>query len=518
MQTARPQPTGLNAAIRIHHPPSYAVALSWQRIAALTTLVLVSLGSTRLPAASELGTPHIVFILADDMGSGDIRAINPQSRIPTPNLDALAASGMVFHDAHSPSAVCTPTRYGLLTGRYCFRTRLKRGVLDGYSPPLIDQGEATIASVLRDHQYTTAIVGKWHLGLDFIRKLDRQAIDYQQPIRHGPNQLGFQSSYIIPASLDFPPYVYLRDGRVTEPDVDAQPAQPFPAFLRAGPRSRALTMEDCLDHLTDQSVQFIQQQAARSTPFFLYFALTAPHKPVLPHPRYRGRTDLGPYADFLVQVDESVGRVLQALDEAGVREDTLVFYSSDNGSFMFRRDGRDHVEDSTVQAYRPAHHTANGPWRGTKADIWEGGHRVPLLVRWPRQIPGGSSCSTPVCLVDLMATITDLLGVERPESAMDSHSFLPSLLGQPQTRPPIIHHSANGMFAIRDGQWKLVLGDGSGGREAPAGKPFRRPYQLFDLAKDPGENNDQIDDHPEVARRLEAAARAIIGEGADFGP
>jgi arylsulfatase A-like enzyme len=276
-------------------------------------------------------------------------------------------------------------------------------------------------------------------------------------------------------------------------------------------------MEDCLDHLTDQSVQFIRQHSAESTPFFLYFALTAPHKPVLPHPRYRGRTDLGPYADFLVQVDESVGRILQALDEAGVREDTLLFYSSDNGSYMYRRDGRDHVEDSTVQAYRPEHHTANGSWRGTKADIWEGGHRVPLLVRWPRQVPAGSSCSVPVCLVDLMATITDLLGVERPASAEDSHSFLPLLLGKPRTRPPIIHHSANGTFAIRDGRWKLVLSNGSGGRESPAGKPFRRPYQLFDLEQDPGENNDQIDDHPDVARRLEAAAREIIGEGPNSG-
>ena len=474
--------------------------------------LVASQGSAAAPPVQLNAPPNIVFILADDMGYGDVHALNPSSKIPTPHLDALAAAGMTFTDAHSPSAVCTPTRYGLLTGRYCFRTRLKRGVLDGYSAPLIDRGQPTVASLLQQHQYSTGVVGKWHLGLAYVRGDGDQPIDYRQPVTHGPNDVGFDDAYIIPASLDFPPYVYLHNGLVTEPELVSQPAQTFPAFLRAGPRSQALQMEQCLDHLTDQALRFIEQQSQEAEPFFLYFALTAPHKPVLPHPRYRGRTALGPYGDFIVQVDDCVGRVIRMLDQAGLRETTLLFYSSDNGSFMYRREGRDHVEEATVQAFRPEHHTANGPWRGTKADIWEGGHHVPLLVRWPGQVKAGSVCTTPVCLVDLLATAAELVGAERPTSAQDSHSLLPLLRGQPDAqRPPVIHHSANGMFAIRDGRWKLVLGNGSGGREPPLGRPFTRPYQLFDLSQDPTESHNRITDHPEVARRLEAQALALIG-------
>jgi arylsulfatase A-like enzyme len=271
-------------------------------------------------------------------------------------------------------------------------------------------------------------------------------------------------------------------------------------------------MEECLDHLTDQALSYIRRQSEEDTPFFLYVALTAPHKPVLPHARFRGRTSLGPYADFIVQVDDCLGRITGVLDEVGLRETTLLFYSSDNGSFMYRREGRDHVDDASVQAFRPERHTANGPWRGTKADVWEGGHRVPLFVRWPNQVEAGSICTAPVCLVDLLATAAEVVGSERPASAQDSHSLLPLMLGEPNgQRPPVIHHSANGMFAIRDGKWKLVLGNGSGGRESPRGRPFDRPYQLFDLTQDPAETQNCIADHPEVARRLEARALALIG-------
>ena len=206
------------------------------------------------------------------------------------------------------------------------------------------------------------------------------------------------------------------------------------------------------------------------------------------------------------------GDVLQALQDADLEDGTLVFYSSDNGSFMSRTKELDHVDDATVQAYRPEHHTANGPWRGTKADIWEGGHRVPLLVRWPDQVSAGSVCDTPVCLVDLLATAADLVGVNRPMEAIDSYSLLPLLHGQPHQRPPIIHHSANGVFSIRNGRWKLVLGNGSGGREKPRGTPFARPYQLFDLTQDPAESRDRVTDHPEVAHRLEQEALMIVGE------
>lgn len=455
--------------------------------------------------------PNIVLILADDMGYGDIQALNSASTIPTPHLNSLARDGMSFVDAHSPSAVCTPTRYALLTGRYCWRTSLKRGVLNGYSKPLIDKDRPTFASVLSD-KYVTGIVGKWHLGLGFVDSSEGDSFDYRQPVTHGPNDLGFHYSYIIPASLDFPPYVYLENGKVTDADTVTQPAQKFPPFLRKGPRSKELDMEGCLDHLTDRAVEFINEQAKGEKPFLLYFPLTAPHKPVLPATRFRGQTDLGPYGDFIVQVDDTVGRVLKAIESADVRENTIVIYSSDNGSFMYRRDGNDHVDDATIQAYRPEHHQANGILRGTKADIWEAGHRVPCLVRWPAAVQAGSTCSATICLVDMLATMAELNEIDKPESAQDSFSVLPLLKGaNTHDRPPVINHSAAGMFAIRDGKWKLVLGNGSGGREKPSGKRFSRPYQLFDLENDPTESQDLISKHPEIAAKMEQACLQIIG-------
>ncbi len=464
------------------------------------------------PSLKAATTPNLVVILADDMGYGDVRALNPNSQIPTPHLDGLAKGGMTFSDAHSPSAVCTPTRYGLLTGRYCWRSTMKRGVLNGYSAALIERDRPTIASLLAQHNYVTGIVGKWHLGLDWVRPSGRQSIDFSQPVTHGPNDLGFSYSFIIPASLDFPPYVYLRNGYVTDPQTVDQPAQKFPDFLRKGPRSKALVMEDCLDDLTEQATEFIRRQAAGDRPFFLYFPLTAPHKPVLPHARFRGQTELGPYADFIVQVDETVGKVLSALDESKVTDDTLVIYSSDNGSFMYRREGEDHTDDQTVQAYDPKHHTANGELRGTKADIWEAGHRVPFFAKWPQQIQANSRCDATVCLVDLLATAAEIVGAEKPDSAQDSFSMLPLLRGQAtHDRPPVIHHSGAGMFSIRAGEWKLVLGNGSGGREKPSGKPFLRPYQLFNLSNDLAEKTDLAQQHGDIAKSLEQQCLKIIG-------
>ncbi len=475
-----------------------------------------------LPAQAA-ARPNIVLILADDMGSGDIHALNPASKIPTPHLDALAAAGMAFTDAHTPSAVCTPTRYGLLTGRYCWRGRLKRGVLNGYGARLIEEGRDTLGDLLHEAGYHTGVVGKWHLGLGWPkREGDPQQIDFTQPIGDVPNALGFDWSHIIPASLDFPPYVYIDDGRVTDPETVIQPQQPFPAFLRRGPRARDFVMEDALDHLTEQAVGFIEQRAKQDEPFFLYFPLTAPHKPTLPHPRFRGKSGLADYGDFVMQVDHTVGEVLRALDAAGVADETLVLYTSDNGSYMYRYDDpeqQDHTDDASVQGYRAANHRANGPYRGTKADIYEAGHRVPFLVRWPGRVAAGSRCAETVCLTDVMATFAELVGVEMGrERGEDSFSFLPLARGEERAepRPPVIHHSAAGMFAIREGRWKLVAGNGSGGRAKPAGKPFEEPFQLYDMAADVGEAKDVIDEHPEVAARLvEELAR--IREGGRSG-
>ena len=459
--------------------------------------------------------PNIVFILADDMGYGDVRALNPESKIPTPNLDRLASEGMTFSDAHTPSSVCTPTRYGLLTGRYCWRTRLKRGVLNGYGEPLIARDRVTVADFLRDHGYRTGIVGKWHLGLGFAKGPGGEGFDFTKPVSDSPNNHGFGSSFIIPASLDFPPYVYIRDGEITGHPLLDQAAQKFPAFLRQGERGSNLNPEDCLDDLLREAVAYIDRESNREEPFFLYFPLTAPHKPVLPHSRFRDKTELGPYGDFIVQVDWIVGQVMRALDAAGVRDNTLVIYTSDNGSFMYRRDDTsdsDHLSDETIQAYRADHHRANHVFRGTKADIWEAGHHVPFFARWPGRIEAGSRNAETICLTDFFATAAEIVGADVPKGAAeDSFSLLPLMEGNTWTTPraPVIHHSAAGMFAIRDGKWKLVAGNGSGGREEPKGKPFARPYFLFDMSRDISERTNLIGKRPEVARKLEAELERI---------
>ncbi len=460
--------------------------------------------------------PNIIFILADDMGYGDVQALNEKSKIPTPNLNQLAAEGMTFTDAHTPSSVCTPTRYGVLTGRYCWRTRLKSGVLNGYGAPLIEDDRRTVAEALRASGYWTGIVGKWHLGLGFAK--DGKEFDFSKPVSNGPHTHGFDYSYIIPASLDFPPYVYIEAGKITEFPKLSQNAQRFPAFLRQGERSPDFVMEDVLDNLRSHVTALISLQAKEEKPFFIYFPLTAPHKPVLPHPRFRGKTDLGPYGDFVHQVDDIVGGVVKAVDGAGIAENTLIIYTSDNGSFMYQYDGTktDHIQDEKIQGYRAENHQANGPFRGTKADIWEAGHRVPFFARWKGKIEAGSKCDETVCLTDFFTTATEIAGAKiTDDDAPDSFSLLPLLSGKDlaSPRPPVIHHSVGGMFAIRDGDWKLVLGNGSGGRQAPKGKPFNKPYQLFNLAIDIGETTDVIAQNLEIAKRLEAECERIRESG-----
>jgi arylsulfatase A-like enzyme len=465
--------------------------------------------------------------MADDMGYGDVHAINQESSIATPNLDRFAAQGMLFSDAHTPSAVCTPTRYGVMTGRYCWRGRLKRGVINGYGKPVIEKDRDTVASMLSAAGYHTNIVGKWHLGLEWpakdpAKRLDAKAganIDFTKAIGAVPNAYGFDHSYIIPASLDFPPYVYISDGAVTDSNVVEQRGQGFPAFLRKGPRAKDLVMVDVLDHLADYAGEVIKSRAAASQPFFVYLPLPAPHKPVLPHKNYRGKSGLNDYGDFIMQVDGAVGRVLQAIDAAGVADNTLVIYTSDNGSFMHRYDQpdkQDHVDNVKLQGYRPEHHCANGPLRGTKADIWEAGHRVPFFVRWPGVVKPGSRCSETVCLTDFFATCAAVVGAELGElRAEDSFSLVPLLTGNAKAwhRAPVIHHSASGMFAMRRGKWKLVLGNGSGGRQKPKGKPFGKPYQLFDLEADLGEAHDLAAQHPKVVAAMSDELEQLRASG-----
>jgi len=490
----------------------------------MTLIVALAMAST-LPA--QIGRPNILVILADDMGYGDVHAMNPDSKIATPNLDRLAIQGMTFTDGHSPSAVCTPTRYGLLTGRYCWRTSLKRGVLGGYSPPLIARERPTIATMLKSVGYQTGAVGKWHLGMALPKKSGDAdtsqwqgdpGIDFGGRITDSPIDHGFDSYFGVCASLDMAPYVYVRNDRFTKLPSLQQQSVGFPHFIRQGPRAEDFIVDQVLDRLADEARRFITKAAKSDDPFFLYLALTAPHKPTQPHERFRGKTGLNEYGDFVAQVDWTVGHVLEALDEAQVTDDTLVVYTSDNGSYMYRYDDpdqEDHVDDATIQGYRAENHRANGPFRGTKADIWEAGHHVPLIVRWPGHVPESERCDATVCLTDLYATFAEIVGAEvADDSAEDSLSLVPLVRGTTDSRgAPVIHHSAAGMFAIRDGKWKLVAGNGSGGRERPRGQPFAQPFQLYDMSTDIGETKDVAEQYPEVVEKLTQQLEKLRQQG-----
>jgi arylsulfatase A len=467
--------------------------------------------------------PNIIFILADDMGYGDVQSLNPKSKIPTPNLNRLAKEGMTFSDAHSPSAVCTPTRYGVITGRYCWRSRLKRGVLSGYSAPLIEINRPTVGSVLQKAGYHTAAIGKWHLGMNMTRRAGGKPgkerwdgdgnVDFTKPIANGPITRGFHEYFGVSASLDMAPYVWIENDHFAKPPTLQQKAVKFPGFVRNGPRSDDFEFEKGLDVLAARAAGFLERMAKEKKTFFLYLPLTGPHKPVTPHPRFKGKTGLGPYGDFVMNVDDAVGQVLKALDETKLADNTLVIFTSDNGSFMYRIDDElDHVSEHGKQQYNSKHHTANGQWRGTKADVWEGGHHVPFFARWPGKIKAGSQCNRVITHTDLFATAAEVAGTKVPKgAAADSYSYFPLLLGNEKkySRPPVIHHSSGGMFAIREGDWKLILGNGSGGRQAPKGKPFQKPFFLANILEDGAETKNRAESDAKIAARLEAAFHKI---------
>lgn len=480
-----------------------------------------------LKAAGAKAVPNIVVILADDMGYGDVQALNPESKISTPNLNGLAQSGLSFTDAHSPSAVCTPTRYGLLTGRYCWRSRLKRGVLGGYSTPLLEASQQTIPSMLKQRGYQTSCVGKWHLGMKLPYKPDAKpdeswagdpGIDFEGTITDSPIHHGFDRYFGVCASLDMPPYVYIRNDRFASLPTLQQPAVKFPHFVRQGPRSADFVIEDCLDKLTSEAVTEIGRMDQQSEPWFLYMPLTGPHKPTQPHERFRGKTGLNEYGDFVHQVDWTVGQILDAVSKGKNADNTLVIFTSDNGSYMRKLSGDEtgHVEDANVQGYQAKNHLANRNWRGTKADVWEAGHRVPFFVKWPRRIKASASRSATITHTDIYATLADVVSATASLSAgeaEDSVSLIPMLADPGAERSvPVINHSASGMFALRSGPWKLIAGNGSGGRQQPKGKPFQKPFQLFHLGDDPGEANNVAAQHADVVADLTKQLESLMAK------
>jgi arylsulfatase A-like enzyme len=449
--------------------------------------------------------PNVVVILADDLGYGDPGCYNPSSKIPTPNIDRLAAQGMRFTDAHSPSSVCTPTRYGLLTGRYSWRTRLKSGVLLGYGTMLIEPRRPTIASFLREVGYATGGFGKWHLGLGAGDRTD-----YAQPLRPGPITAGFETYFGIPSSLDFPPYLFFDGDRPVEAPTATIGASKEHrdggvGFWRAGAISPGFKHEDVLPKITERAEEFVRAQDGRR-PFFLYLPLSSPHTPWVPVPEFRGKSGAGWYGDFVAATDASVGRILRTLDQKGFSKNTLVIVTSDNGG---------HWLASDIARWG---HRSNAEWRGQKADIWEGGHRVPFIARWPGRVKSGARCGETICLTDLFATLCEITGFGIPaDAAEDSFSILPLLRGETEPiRDAIVHHSGDGLFAIRAGRWKLVEGLGSGGFTAPNSeqpKPGGPAGQLYDLEADPREERNLYLEKPAEAARLSALLNRYRDEG-----
>lgn len=460
---------------------------------AFSSLALGGLAAAPLPA--QTAPPNVVLILADDLGYGDAGAYNKDAKFRTPHIDSLARDGVRFTDAHSPSAVCTPTRYGLLTGRYCWRSAMKQGVLNGWSPNLIEPGRETLATLARRRGYATGGFGKWHLGLGAAAKTD-----YGIEQRPSPNDHGFDEYFGIPASLDMPPYLFFHNRRAIElptSTIADSGAPPRGAFWRGGPIAPSFKMEDVLPVCSARACEFIARHAGRR-PFFTYIPLASPHTPWVPNKPFIDRSSAGLYGDFMQEIDDAIGRVLAQIERSGAAANTLVILTSDNGAPW-----------SELDARNANGHWANAPWRGQKGDAYEGGHRVPFIARWPAHIAPGRVEDETLCLTDLFATMASLLDIPmRPGMGEDSFDMLPALLGRKRPGPlreATIMHSSRALYSIRQGDWKLIEGLGSGGFTQPAlvaPEPGGPSGQLYNLREDPREQSNLWSERPQDVKRL----------------
>ena len=483
------------------------------RIAIPLLLWSVSIGAAELP--------NIVIVFADDMGFGDPRVYNPHSKIPTTHVDALADRGMRFTDAHSASSVCTPSRYGLLTGRYPWRSRLPTGIVNSWGGPVIDRDRLTLGKALQGKGYRTAAIGKWHLGWDWpvqggsylSDELDGvnvgpqyevygERIDFARPLRDGPVTRGFDY-YFGDDVPNFPPYAFIENDRVLGEPSDRMPRH---KGQRAGPMMPGWDLWAAQPTITARAIEWIEERSAEpEIPFFLYMPLLGPHTPIVPNAESRGQSEAGPYGDWVYQMDAILGRVVAALERTGAIENTIIVFTSDNGSPARSGIGSFGGTGTVTELYS---HVPNAPWRGLKADAWEAGHRVPLVIRWDGRIEPKSVTDQTVCLTDLFATFSEVVGFEmREDSGEDSFSLVPLLFGNGEFgRNLIVHHSLRGLFAIRKGSWKLILGSGSGGFSAPQGTVLKPgdegAMQLYLLSEDQQERRNLASSRPDKADEL----------------
>ena len=447
--------------------------------------------------------PNIILIYTDDQGYGDSSLLNPESKFKTPHIDSIGQEGIIFTDGHSSDTVCSPSRYSLLTGRYSWRTYLKKGVISSTGEPLIKNDRTTIASILKRNGYNTAMVGKWHMGMKFNEDGSK--------ILDGPLNKGFDYYYGIPASMNYgynawyemdranvPPTLWTRkkpnkialnDYRIIPP-YDKQPLDKRDIRV-----AEDFTDIDVLKNFTNKALSWIDENHNNGKPFFLYFPMTSPHKPVIPAEQFRGKSLSGSYGDFMIETDFRVGEIIQRLKKHGIYENTMIIFSSDNGP--------EHTWEERIKKYN---HCSNKNYKGGKRDIYEGGHRVPFLVSWPKGIKKGQVCNLPVNQIDILATIADVVGEKLKHfEAEDSVSFQPAFHGKNYERQPMIHHSSTGGFAIRNGDWKLVLGTG---KQSKPGS-----MELYNLKEDPGEESNIIKTNSEKALELKKLATKIINSG-----
>ena len=494
-------------------------------------LLLGALGGWAVAAsASEAKRPNLIVILADDLGYGDVQCYNPQrGKILTPNIDRLAAQGLRFTDAHSSSGVCSPSRYTLLTGRYHWRTRLQSGIVNVFGDPLIAPDRLTIASLAKQHGYRTACIGKWHLGWNWpVDPARRKLIQFarpqggddearvataehqtawseifSQPIAGGPTTRGFDT-YFGTDVPNWPPYCFIENNRTLGLPSEFLPPQNFKNNLASlpGPALQNWKLEKILPALGDRAVSFVTESAARPEPFLLYLPLTAPHTPIAVNEPWRGRSGLIPYADFVMETDAVVGRVLDALEKSGAADRTLVVFTSDNGCAPY-------IGAAEMEKLG---HFPSGPWRGYKGDAWEGGHRIPFIVRWPGVVKPASVCDQLAHQADLIATFANILGTELAATAgEDSFSLLPLLRGGDKpVRKHAVSCSIGGVPALRQGPWKLIAGPGSG---AFAKSRDDNVVKLYDLASDPGETHNLAGEQPGRVTEMRALLEKLITDG-----
>ena len=472
----------------------------------------------------EYTRPNIIYVLADDLGYGDLSSYNENGKIFTPNLDSMAAEGIKFTDAHSSSAVCTPTRYGILTGRYNWRTRLKNSVLTGKSKALIPVTRTTVASMLQKSGYKTAFIGKWHLGWDWTlhdpdnfggagwNPQDFDNIDFSGPVSNGPKELGFDYSFGHSGSLDMAPYVYVENGQVTmEPEFVTADTGKY-TWWREGPTAADFVHEDVTPNFFRRTIDYIYRNARDEKPFFVYLALPSPHTPILPGGFWQGKSGLNPYGDFVMMIDDFMGLLLDAVREAGIEENTLVIFTSDNGC----------SPEADFELMASKSHYPGYIFRGHKADIFEGGHRVPFIAKWPAVIEPESESDETICTTDLLATCAEIAGYNLADNeGEDSYSLMPVFEGRRLRRPlreATVHHSIDGSFAIRKGDWKLILCAGSGGWSFP--RPNNRAVidtlpeiQLYNLKDDPGETTNLQAEKPGIVKELRDLLTVYILEG-----